>query len=285
MMKKANTTTDHHRLRLVGHDDHCQDSCCIDQKLLLGREKTKEYVDDCNDDCYYYPSVSFFARTVLLCMAVVVVVVAVPLAAYSWNHLQLPQAPMQLLQLQLQQQQQQQQAAANRRNLEEQQSGSDNTDTLLPEQVSNPYARGCLHTKIPSLFPKPRVCNSDDPVELHGIVCSVPPFPDEYLEIRVGSGNWVSGTALSMLTQIILSEILGVPTTSETSRFNMTRNLYDIHGRLDMVGTVNSVAVGTPSNMTLVAGGDCRPVTSIEGGFVTTEEEYYACTHFVPEFW
>jgi type II secretory pathway pseudopilin PulG len=167
---------------------------------------------------------------------------------------------------QAQQQQQQQQQHQQQR-------------LLQTIENKNPYSRGCFHTRLPSKFPKPRVCNSEDPVELRGIICTEPQF--EYMEIRVGSGNWASGTALSMLTQILLSELLGVPTTSEAAKYNSTRNFYDVDARIDYDKTVRGETVAAASNTSIVDNGNCVPVTRD----AATEEEYVSCAHFVPEFW
>jgi hypothetical protein len=47
------------------------------------------------------------------------------------------------------------------------------------------------------------------------------------MEIRVAVGNWDSATALGWLTQIILSEIMGVPTSIESGMYGSSRDFYD----------------------------------------------------------
>ncbi|KAL3912006.1 MAG: hypothetical protein SGARI_001368 [Bacillariaceae sp.] len=152
---------------------------------------------------------------------------------------------------------------------------------------NNPYVKGCLHAKLPADHPlqsKWRVCNSDDPPELRGVLCREPPFA-EYLELRIGSGNWDSAVALSWLTQIVLSELLGVPTTSEAGQWGDTRSFYDVEGRLDLNKNIRSSHVRTPSNETLLHpkfGGDCGALTDTKR---VTAEDYVPCAHFIPEFW
>jgi hypothetical protein len=151
----------------------------------------------------------------------------------------------------------------------------------------NPYVRGCLNAKLPQTNPlqkKWRVCNSEDPAELRGIVCREPPF-QEYMELRIASGNWDSAVALSWLTQIVLSELLGVPTTSEAGKWGDTRSFYDLNGRIDLNVNARSSFVQAPSNETLLHPmnrGDCAALTDTR---MVTADEYIPCAHFIPEFW
>ncbi|KAL3905883.1 MAG: hypothetical protein SGARI_004253 [Bacillariaceae sp.] len=151
----------------------------------------------------------------------------------------------------------------------------------------NPYIRGCLNAKLPPTDPlqqKWRVCSSDDPEKLRGVICREPPFA-EYMELRIASGNWDSAVALSWLTQIILSELLGVPTTSEAGQWGDTRSFYDVSGRTDLNKNARSKFVAAPSNETLLHpkfNGDCGALTDTKR---VTAEDYVPCAHFIPEFW
>ena len=61
--------------------------------------------------------------------------------------------------------------------------------------VTNPFYSGCLHQKIEGWEPL-RVCSvrNDRPDAVELGLCRPAPF--DYLEIRVGVGNWDSATAL-----------------------------------------------------------------------------------------
>lgn len=153
-------------------------------------------------------------------------------------------------------------------------------DSKTNSESPNPYIRGCFQAVHPDWEGRWRVCNSDDPTELRGIICEEPPFLDDYLEIRVASGNWASATALAWLAQIVLSELVGVPSTEESGGFGKTRNFYDFEGRMDYDTDVPGSAVAVPSNGTLFSrhGGDCNALEN-------TEDDYTPCAHFFPELW
>ena len=84
---------------------------------------------------------------------------------------------------------------------------------------TNPfYDGGCLKSLIPN-WNRTRVCNSKDPPEAAALgYCRVSPF--DYMEIRMGSGNWESVSLNGYLLQILLSELLDVPTTIESGHYD-----------------------------------------------------------------
>ena len=86
----------------------------------------------------------------------------------------------------------------------------------MAEPAANPLVSGCLRAKLGSEW-RVRVCNSDDAnnnsTSPQGH-CSVPDF--NYPEIRIAPGNWESSIFQAYITQIVLSEILGVPATLES---------------------------------------------------------------------
>ena len=141
-----------------------------------------------------------------------------------------------------------------------------NTDT-----ITNPYYSGCLQAKIPR-WTVPRVCSSQDPqwAASQGL-CRRPEF--DYMEIRVGTGNWESSTAVGWVTQIILSEILGVPTTVEAGGWKYSRDFYDPTSRLDNEESVRPDDVARAARVP-----DCRALVDSERG-------YQPCAHFLPETW
>ena len=88
---------------------------------------------------------------------------------------------------------------------------------------TNPFASGCLRNILgPANFPAYRTCNSDDDVDANGNAINsttklCAPSPFDYEEVRILSQNWESAMLSSWIMQIVLSELLGVPTTMETS--------------------------------------------------------------------
>jgi hypothetical protein len=145
--------------------------------------------------------------------------------------------------------------------------------------ANNPYSSGCLYaSQVPGWESKWRVCNSQDPVELRGVICAEPEF--DYMEIRVVDGDWPSIQAMSWIAQIMLSELVGVPTSIETGNFDYVRNFYNVEGRNDYGWSENSMPVVDASNGTIFDKyrGDCRAVTQ-------SADNYEYCGHFLPEYW
>lgn len=158
-----------------------------------------------------------------------------------------------------------------------------NSPSAPPSSIAgspNPYIRGCLQARVPGWEDRWRVCNSYDPPELRGVICQEAPFNDEYLEIRVASGNWASATALAWLAQIVLSELLGVPSTEEPGDFGAGRNFYDLNAALNNGPSVPGSAVSVPSNGTIFSehGGDCAALKN-------TKADYTPCAHAHMELW
>ena len=93
---------------------------------------------------------------------------------------------------------------------------------------SNPFTNGCLRNVLPTDFTKLRTCNSDDDA---GAVergeCAVSSFG--YEEVRILSQDWDSPMFSSWIMQIVLSELLDVPTTIEMGKPNTEAsfNFYD----------------------------------------------------------
>lgn len=116
--------------------------------------------------------------------------------------------------------------------------------------ITNPYYSGCLHQKLPG-WTKLRVCSTrrqdlDPPQSAASsdqqegsLLCRPPEFDDDYyMEIRIAVGNWASATALGWLTQIILSEIVGVPTSIESNMYGSSRDFYDPQAAIGTYSTV-----------------------------------------------
>ena len=136
---------------------------------------------------------------------------------------------------------------------------------------SNPFEKGCLETKLPG-WAKIRVCNSDDPADAaeQGL-CRMSEF--NYVEIRPYPQNWESPVFATWIIQIILSEILDVPTTVESGLAEAKLNFYDPD---------NSYDFGTSSDYNCLIRGaelsDCRLACR-------SPENYEPCAHVVPELW
>jgi hypothetical protein len=90
-------------------------------------------------------------------------------------------------------------------------------------------------------WPKVRVCNSQDSPEAVARGDCRPSTGRADLEIRLFAQNWESAFLEDWLLQIILSELLDVPTTMETGRPNTDMNLYHATAALDY-GTSNDLA-------------------------------------------
>ena len=155
--------------------------------------------------------------------------------------------------------------------------------------IKNPVEKGCLYSKHPKKNKK-RVCNSDDPPNAaKDGICRIPDI--DYMEIRIFNQNWESVIFESWILQILLSELLDVPTTIETGTADTHINFYDSLSRFEY-GT--NEALEALSNG-ISFGGDCsrakRPKpylldhTVVVDGDDETTPEYEMCANFVSEVW
>jgi len=95
---------------------------------------------------------------------------------------------------------------------------------------SNPFRSGCLHKVLDAsgveygdVIPI-RTCNTDDDEEAQQRgEC----LTGNYDEIRILSQDWEAPMLTAWIMQIVLSEVLGVPTTLETSMADSSMNFYD----------------------------------------------------------
>lgn len=181
---------------------------------------------------------------------------------------------------------------------------------------TNPFQSGCLHnvlnnndddvdtnanqesrrTEWNRRFKK-RVCNShddDDDDENKRKYCIEPLFK-EYNEIRILSQNWEGAMITSWIFQIVLSEIIGIPASIESSGFGKNFNFYDEH---------NSFAYGAKAydydalENAKNYNSDCRRFSSYNknegksndktitaGNNYNDETAYMSCAHVMPEVW
>jgi len=140
---------------------------------------------------------------------------------------------------------------------------------------SNPFQSGCLRSYLgEKMFPNKRVCNSDDsPDAAKTGLCNISPF--DYDEIRILNMDWSAPMMSSWIMQIILSEVLQVPTTIETSSPDKHFNFHDSEMPHDFAHmTYDFQAIRTATEV-----GDCRKLNSKES---KAEVPYRSCAHIMP---
>lgn len=135
---------------------------------------------------------------------------------------------------------------------------------------NNPYQEGCLSAK--NLTRKLRVCNSeDDPNEKN---CRRPQM--DYAEIRLIPQDWESVMFSTWIIQILLSEILDVPTTVETGDSKSQLNFYHPDSPWDYPSLTNFMDA---LENTETVDGDCSKASD------NHPDGYLSCGHFVAEVW
>lgn len=135
---------------------------------------------------------------------------------------------------------------------------------------SNPFVSGCLRS-FDDTLPK-RVCNSDD--EVGSTDCRRSDFQDYYQEIRVLSHNWESAMFTASITQILLSELLEVPSTIEISGPDGSCNFYD----KSLPFSYAKISYDFDAMITAFENPNC---TTVE----RTKESYTSCAHVMTEVW
>lgn len=136
----------------------------------------------------------------------------------------------------------------------------------------NPYDEGCLYSY--GLQDVRRTCNSED---TDMTKCSNNDL--NYMEIRIHTGDWESITYESWIIQILMSEILHVPTTidsgfgnEESLNFYNSRGEYS-YGRYTLYDSL-SAAYNSKD-------GDCVPIIQGE----KLHNPNVTCAHVIPESW
>ena len=138
------------------------------------------------------------------------------------------------------------------------------------KKCSNPFESGCLQNLLPKYKNKKRVCNSEDSNDaVERGICVVPPFGDEYLEIRIATQSWESAMFEAWVLQVVLSELLGVPTTLETGLPDAYVNLYDSQSRFEYGDADNIKAIAKASELV-----DCRKASK-------DPNQYESCSHLI----
>lgn len=150
--------------------------------------------------------------------------------------------------------------------------------------AKNPFARGCLHSKVEG-WTKSRVCNSDDDEydnEGDGSpLCRPSEFP-QHVEVRIKCQDWESAIFGSWVLQIILSELLEVPTTLETGDPSAVMQFYNADARFEFGTSANNFAAFQNA---AAAHGDCRKLKQPDNNSNGTNTTYLNCAHVIPEVW
>lgn len=167
-------------------------------------------------------------------------------------------------------------------------------DCRFQRCTRNPYERGCLVQKMGPSQNKNhdiRICNSDDEYQLatgDNSICRQPlqteAWATNHLELRMHSQNWESAFFEVWILQIILSELLDVPTTIETGTPAVSLNFYDPHAHFDTSGKSSDYDATVKAHQV----GDCRLVKYEEkqkGDNDEQEPVYESCAHTVTEVW
>jgi hypothetical protein len=136
---------------------------------------------------------------------------------------------------------------------------------------TNPFERGCLFTK--GLTSQLRVCNSEDtlPDAIERGICREHDI--DYMEIRIYSDNWESILFEAWILQILLSELLGIPSTVEPGSANGALNFYNSQALMEFGEPGSDAALQRAYEI-----GDCRNANR-------NAESYQPCTHIDPERW
>jgi hypothetical protein len=189
---------------------------------------------------------------------------------------------------------------------------------------SNPFEKGCLNTLLqeefgvaggddqpvdpqtllPSLARRLRneirVCNSEDTPDAiaRGICVDHTTIEhklfDEYVEVRILSQNWESAFFSAWLMQILLTEVLRVPTTIESGTADAKVNFYSPTNDLGY-GVANDWSAIETANA--APNGDCTrkgeskddddDAQQTQSPNATQEEGdgYQSCGHVITELW
>jgi hypothetical protein len=149
----------------------------------------------------------------------------------------------------------------------------------VDDVCTNPYYNGgCLKNILPD-WKRIRVCNSQDPPDAEAMgYCRKSPM--DYAEIRIAGLPWESPNFITWILQILLSEVLEVPTSLESGIPDFSLNLYEMNSRFDFWNSVISGANGWAETKLATQVGDCLAVASTQD-----PSSYQPCFHVHPEVW
>ena len=116
------------------------------------------------------------------------------------------------------------------------------------------------------------MCNSEDPPEaVERGMCRKSDF--DYMELRIFTENWESVFFEAWILQVVLSEMLDVPSTVETGSYDAKLNFYHPDSPFDYGPGNNFEALKNGNEL-----GDCRLARK-------GPDDYEPCANFVPEVW
>jgi hypothetical protein len=119
------------------------------------------------------------------------------------------------------------------------------------------------------------VCTSEDPPDAaENGFCHPPDSRFGYTELRISPQNWLSVYVETWMLQILLSEMLGVPVTVETSLEDKNADFYNPESKIEYGVPNDYVAIETSR----LFDGDCTKIEQEPG-------DYIPCSHFIPENW
>ena len=131
---------------------------------------------------------------------------------------------------------------------------------------SSPFQEGCL--KAYGIIDQKRICNSHDPPEDVGVLCEPTSDILDYNELRILGQDWDSSMFTAWVMQIVLSELVRVPVSIESSGPNGNLSFYHPGLSFDYgVASYDYDAMRRGKDLV-----DCR----------LTDEP---CAHVLPEVW
>jgi hypothetical protein len=93
------------------------------------------------------------------------------------------------------------------------------------------------------------------------------------MELRLLNNNWESAIFETWILQIILSELLGVPTSTESAQANANINFYNHDAKFEFGKPTDLNALRLAAKI-----GDCRLADR-------SPNHYEPCAHVITEFW
>ncbi|CAB9506857.1 expressed unknown protein [Seminavis robusta] len=122
---------------------------------------------------------------------------------------------------------------------------------------TNPFRGGCLK-QLKEGWNKTRACHSED-TEENLQHCTIPEFEDDYMEIRISALNWQSAYFNAWILQILLSELVGVPSTIETGNAAGNMDFYDATRPMELGDAHDWEGLRRAQEV-----GDCRVLNHLE---------------------
>jgi len=143
-------------------------------------------------------------------------------------------------------------------------------------ECQNPFTDGgCLAQNLPD-WKRKRVCSSEDAEGSQDCL----PSQLDYPEVRILGQNWESSIFQVWILQIVLSEMMGVPTSVELGSADMRLDFYAPDMPMDY-----GVAYDWEGHKRANDIGDCLLLKANDGNLRGPKDEYQSCAHVVPEIW